>query len=216
MPDQPNLLTLSEVSKRTKISMPTLQRYKKLYQRRIPSVGKGRKQRYPVEALEVFQVLKTKNLAKRGRRKSAAKRTGPGRKAGATKLPRRGRRAASAKSGGLVTLKEVERRTGISYPTLLRYVDLHGTGIPHEGEGRRRRFHPEAVEVFKELRSQSGGRGRGGRKTAGRRRTAASAGGSLAQRVKALENAQSSLERQIRAVLKQLRKPVTVTLARTR
>jgi hypothetical protein len=48
-----DLLTLSEVSKRTKISMPTLQRYKKEYQRRIPSTGKGRKQRYPVEALEV-------------------------------------------------------------------------------------------------------------------------------------------------------------------
>ena len=84
MPDQPELLTLSEVSKRTKISMPTLQRYKKQYQRRIPSVGKGRKQRYPVEALEVFQALKTKNLAKRGR-------------------PRKGRAAAPAR-------RKVDRR----------------------------------------------------------------------------------------------------------
>ena len=69
MPDQPHLLTLSEVSKRTKISMPTLQRYKKEYQGRIPSVGKDRKQRYPVEALEVVQAIKQENLAKRGRRR---------------------------------------------------------------------------------------------------------------------------------------------------
>ena len=66
MSDHPELLTLSEVSKRTKISMPTLQRYKKQYQRRIPSVGKGRKQRYPVEALEVFQTLKTQEPRQAG------------------------------------------------------------------------------------------------------------------------------------------------------
>ena len=35
------LLTLTEVAKRTKISMPTLQRYKKLYQARIPRRAKG-------------------------------------------------------------------------------------------------------------------------------------------------------------------------------
>ena len=39
------LYTLSEISQKSGISMPTLQRYKKLYQVRIPSVGKGRKQR---------------------------------------------------------------------------------------------------------------------------------------------------------------------------
>ena len=39
------LFTLSEISQKTKISMPTLQRYKKLYQSRIPAVGSGRKQR---------------------------------------------------------------------------------------------------------------------------------------------------------------------------
>ena len=48
------LYTLTEVAQKTKISMPTLQRYKKLYQDRIPSHGKGRSQRYPEEALEVF------------------------------------------------------------------------------------------------------------------------------------------------------------------
>ena len=48
------LYTLSEISSKTGISMPTLQRYKKLYQDRIPSEGQGRKQRYPESALPVF------------------------------------------------------------------------------------------------------------------------------------------------------------------
>ena len=82
------LLTLSEVSKRTKISMPTLQRYKKEYQSRIPSVGQGRKQRYPEESLDVFQEIKKENVGRRGRpRKNAA-------------LPRRRRQAARSEAQG--------------------------------------------------------------------------------------------------------------------
>ena len=56
--------------------MPTLLRYKKAYQRRIPAVGKGRTQRYPASALKVFKEIKKENLAKRGRpakKKAAAK-----------------------------------------------------------------------------------------------------------------------------------------------
>src|SRR6185436_5384312 len=61
------MLTLSEVSQRTGISMPTLQRYKKIYQNRIPAEGKGRKQRYPESALPVFEELKVENAGRRGR-----------------------------------------------------------------------------------------------------------------------------------------------------
>src|SRR3954466_4113968 len=67
------LYTLSEISQKTNISMPTLQRYKKLYQARIPSVGKGRKQRYPESALPVFDEIKNENVGRRGRpRKDAS------------------------------------------------------------------------------------------------------------------------------------------------
>ena len=45
--------------------MPTLQRYKKLYQDRIPSEGQGRKQRYPESALPVFDVIKNENVGRR-------------------------------------------------------------------------------------------------------------------------------------------------------
>ena len=62
MPAANKLLTLTEVANRTKISMPTLQRYKKLYQDRIPSEGAGRKQRYPKSAIPVFLELKKDEL----------------------------------------------------------------------------------------------------------------------------------------------------------
>src|SRR5437763_16170289 len=89
------LYTRSEISQKSGISMPTLQRYKKMYQDRIPSVGQGRKQRYPDSALPVFDEIKTENAGKRGRpRKDAsapraerptASKRGPGRPARATK-----------------------------------------------------------------------------------------------------------------------------------
>jgi hypothetical protein len=264
-PDQPapaeeKLYTLSEISQRTGISMPTLQRYKKSYQGRLPSVGSGRKQRYPEHALPVFEEIRTENAGRRGRpRKSAAagaprgarkpgrpgrrpgragkrpaaaagrragaagRRAGaaaragrrpagrrPGRPAGAAArrarpAARRGRppgRAAAARPGrprkaaagpgrprraagrvgrpagsgrraaggkrrgteGLLTLTAISKTTGISYPTLVRYVRLYSNRLPHAGQGRARRFYPEAVEVFRSLRQQSG---RGGRRPAG-------------------------------------------------
>ena len=72
--NQPNrLFTLSEVSEKTGISMPTLQRYKKMYQDRIPAEGKGRKQRYPESAMPIFGEIRNENAGKRGRpRKDAS------------------------------------------------------------------------------------------------------------------------------------------------
>jgi excisionase family DNA binding protein len=240
------LLTLSEVSNRTKISMPTLQRYKKEYQSRIPSVGKGRKQRYPEASLAVFQEIKKENIGRRGRprkdpnatRAVAGKRRGRkpkaaeaaarGRKPAAAKAARRGRpKKAVAATGGLLTLTEISKRTGISYPTLVRYVKLYSRKLPHEGSGRKRRFYPAAVDVFSELRQQSGRGRRPGRKPAaggtravkrGRPAAAVAAGGDggFAKRVKSLEKSQASLEKQIQTLIKQLQKPLKVTIARGR
>lgn len=212
--DQETLYTLTEVSEKTGISMPTLQRYKKNYQDRIPSVGKGRRQRYPENALEVFEAIKEENIKRRGRPpKSESKKRGGGRKA---KRP-----AASSKDqkGDLLTLTKISEETGISYPTLVRYVKLHKDRIPFEGTGRSRRYHPEAIGVFEEIRSESS-RGRkkkspapGGGKT--RRKAAASSGnGDLGQRVASLEKAQASLEKQIRELISVIRKPLKVTIKR--
>ncbi|HEX2252647.1 MAG TPA: helix-turn-helix domain-containing protein [Thermoanaerobaculia bacterium] len=201
------LLTLTEVSNRTGISMPTLQRYKKEYQSRLPTVGRGRRQRYRASALEVFEEIKRENISRRGRpRKEGSPRREP--------RPER--------QPGLLTLTEISERTNISYPTLVRYVKQHGDRIPYEGEGRRRRYHPEAVAVFQEIRGE-GGRGRragGGGRPAGNGNgggtAAAASDGRIAQRVASLERSQARLERLIRDLLDELRKPMTVTLRRGR
>lgn len=135
------LLTLGEVARRSNISMATAQRYKKLYQDRIPSEGEGRKQRYRVGAVKVFNQLKKERVSKRG---------GAGRKRSAKKSVK-----AAASGTGLLTLSSIGKQTGISYPTLQRYVKLFGDRIPHEGEGRKRRYHPDSVAVFRQLRAES-------------------------------------------------------------
>jgi hypothetical protein len=230
------LLTLSAVSKRLKISMPTLQRYKKLYQHRIPSQGAGRKQRYPESALTVFEQLRREHALRRGRpRKGTARvfrgirrrataapvRRRPGRppKAAASLAapvrrgpgrPRRGT-ATSTKSGSrpnLLTLTQIRKLTGISYPTLVRYVRLHADQLPHEGQGRKRRFYPEAEAVFRQLRQQGG---RGGRRkgSAGSRvdaPTSARLETMMRQQIKTLERSQEALERKLREFGRSLQK----------
>ena len=221
-PGDGTLYTLTEVSELTNISMPTLQRYKKNYQDRIPSVGKGRTQRYPAEALPVFEELKAENMKRRGRpRKNAADR-GP-----ATQRRRPiGRQTKAEDADQLLTLKQIEEMTGISYPTLLRYVKTNLNRIPHSGSGRRRRYPPEAVEIFKTLREES----RRGRRTAksgpvlvgaapaARRAQEPAASNAaisdLAQRIKELQKAQQQLQRQVQKLEKEIQKPLKVTLKR--
>ncbi len=221
----PELYTLTELAQKTGISLPTLQRYKKLYQKRIPSKGRGRKQRYPKEAIAVVQEIKRENLRKRGRpkkaRAGAAKRkprkTARKVKKVAAKAARRKPKAAKrarkkAAKGGqkLLTLTEIGQITGISYPTLVRYVKLHLDQIPHEGEGRKRRFPRSAVKVFRRLR---GATRRGRRK--GTTAAAQVAGGArLARRIRELEKAQRSISKRLDTVLEQLKKPLHVTVRR--
>lgn len=218
MPDSQSggqLYTLTEVAKRTGISMPTVQRYKKLYQSRIPSTGKGRKQRYPAEALQVFEELKQENIKRRGRpRKNApaARGTRGRRKLGVRKLS--GRQMTGRPAGGLLTLTQVGEKTGISYPTLVRYVKMHGKEIPHEGRGRKRRFKPEAVDVFTRLRAESPRGRRKGSRTAVRRGRVAdvtprAAGMSRGadRRIKSLEKTVERLERKLGKLVAKLSRP---------
>lgn len=257
------LYTLSEISKQTGISMPTLQRYKKTYQDRIPSVGQGRKQRYPENALPVFDEIKNENAGKRGRPRkdpnaprperaaaskrrgrppgrpgrppAAAKRAAGGRKAAASAgsargaAKRAGGRKAAASAGrggraqkksrsGLLTLTQISETTGISYPTLVRYVRVHSDRLPSEGKGRARRFYPQAVDVFRQLRQESGrggrkkgsgaaaatGRGRGGRRAAAANESSLS--GALQQRLKAIEKTQQNLEKRLKGFVDSLTK----------
>lgn len=169
------LYTLTEVSKRTKISMPTLQRYKKMFNERIPSSGDGRSQRYPEGAIEIFNQLKVENSKKRGRpRKNAAQGPGAAAPRAAAKASKAPKAAAAEEAAepGMLSLKDIEDQTGISYPTLLRYLKTSLKRIPHKGTGRRRRFPPESVALFKTLKEES----RRGRKAgSGKAASAASA-----------------------------------------
>ena len=190
------LLTLTEVSKRTGISMPTLQRYKKEYQSRLQTVGTGRTQRYQVESLETFKQIKKENLKKRGRpRKAAAK-------------PTKAAPKPKAVPEGLISLSEIGRRTGISYPTLLRYVRLHGDKIPSHGTGRKRRFPVAAVPVFSQLRKQS----RRGRRKGSVAKKAPAAAGGLDARLRQLEKGQAALERQMKKLIAALQRPLVKRL----
>jgi hypothetical protein len=199
------LLTLSEVSRRTKISMPTLQKYKKLHADRIPSVGEGRRQRYPVASLEVFQELREEGLSRRGRRPKSAS-------ASARGSAVRGRASHEAGSG-LLSLQQIRSETGISYPTLLRYTKLYLDRIPHVGTGKRRRYPRHAVEVFRELRRGST-RGRKPAQPALLGGSGGATGGDVARRLVRLEGSQRSLERQIRELTQMLKRPMLVTVRR--
>ena len=213
------LYTLTEVAKQTQISMPTLQRYKKLFQDRIPSRGQGRSQRYPEEALDVFRELKKENIGKRGRPRKNAAPAGGG--SAPKAKPAKAKAASAGSKEGLLTLTQISQETGISYPTLLRYVKMNLAEIPHKGSGRGRRFLPEAVAVFQEMKGQS----RRGRKksvgTAGPKKSTGRSTGTggvdlsgLIQRIKDLEKQQKNLEKLLLKQEKMLSKPIQITLKR--
>lgn len=226
------LYTLTEVAESINVSMPTAQRYKRSYQSRIPAVGLGRKQRYPREALKVFEQIKLENLSKRGRpakemggrgstpKKQARRRTPSKSRQQSRSSQRASTRTRSAarrtvaarvrpKPSNLLTLTEISQSTGISYPTCINYVKRHLDRIPHVGTGRRRRFPPEAVTVFRELRNQS----RSGRRKsspAGSSRTDKA----VLRRLRDLEKSQRQLARQLELVLKALNSPLNLTIRR--
>jgi len=182
-------MTLTQIARAAGVSIPTAQTYKRKYQDRLPSVGKGRSQRYRRAAVDVFKQLREEN-----RRNRSA-------------------RHADAKSGEshLLSLAEINRRTKISYPTLLRYVRLHGRQIPSVGSGRARRFRPEAVEVFERLRKQSRkGRRPKSENLAGR--LAQGADRALADRIRKIEAMQADLADQLGEVVRLLKQPLQVTI----
>lgn len=156
-------------------------------------------------------------MARRGRgRKSAqepatSRARGTARKKKGRVAGKRGRGASAAGAGGegeLLTLVQIGQMTGISYPTLLRYVRLHLDRLPHTGSGRKRRFRPGAVAVFQELRAQS----RRGPRSSGR--AAAGAAPSVTRQLARLERGQRELARQLKELRKSLSRPVRIRLER--
>ena len=54
----------------------------------------------------------------------------------------------------LYTLLEIAEKTGINATTLSKYVSQYSDRIPSQGEGRKRRYPPEAIPVFLKLREE--------------------------------------------------------------
>jgi hypothetical protein len=119
----------------------------------------------------------------------------------------------------------VGERTGISYPTLVRYVRLFSDRLPHVGTGRTRRFRAAALPVFRQLRAESGRGGRRpGRKPGrppgrppGRRRgrrpgrpkgAVATVGRAVTNRLRQVERTQAALEKKLRGLVRSLQKLV--------
>lgn len=164
---------------------------------------------------------------------------------------RPGAGGARPRTGGLLKLTEISERLGIPYPTAARYASQHADRIPHEGQGRNRRFPPEALDVFQQIRRESKP-GRPPKKKARQggdapapaaearswraapaprrppapvdapagptampgRRTTPTDLGELARRISALERAQADLGDEVRRLLDDVRRPVTVVAAK--
>ena len=208
----PKLLSLLEISKPTGISYPTLQRYVKLYPKQIPHSGAGRKRRYSPAAIEIFEEIRSQSRRPWPKRKAKEPAIRDVRPQPEVKKPARKSARKTAATAEL-SLLEISRRTGISYPTLLRYVKLHGKQIPSKGSGRKRRYPEEAVAVFQKLRSQSKrGRKPAAKRVAKKRAASVSTDASIAARIRALEKGQREIEKQLKGVIVELKKPIRVTI----
>jgi DNA-binding transcriptional MerR regulator len=202
------LYTLSTVAEKTDISMNTLLRYKKQYQSRIPSVGEGRKQRYPKEAFAVFSQIKRENLAKRGRRPRGQKRSKP---KGQTRL------STASAGADVLTLRKVAELSQISYGTAARYAKIHASRIPSVGKGRKRRYPRESIAVFKAIRSGS----RPGRKPGANKPSLSKvpsgpasdvSNTALARRIDRLERTLAGVSRQLEQIARDVNRPLKVTI----
>lgn len=149
--------------------------------------------------------------------------------------------SAASQDGELLSLVDISNRVEIPYPTLARYASQYGDRIPHQGKGRNRRFPPEAIEVFRQIRKES----KPGRPPKKKKQAAGIAAptkaakvprkaeteaparvarpapvagsphaeeGQLARRIASLEESQKLLEEQIRELIAALSKPATVTI----
>lgn len=176
------MFSLMEVAQETGIAMPILLRYKREHPNRIPSSGSGAQQRFPEKAFAIFQQIHDEEMSEREaprrggfgllslprvkrsreqpedppkrRPEAPAAEESTAQPAETTPEPASGATAPTTGEATL-TLKDISETLGIAYPTVARYATKFPDRIPHEGEGRRRRFPPEAIEVFRQIRKES-------------------------------------------------------------
>jgi hypothetical protein len=65
-------------------------------------------------------------------------------------------------SAANLTLGDISSLTGFPYVTVARYARENRDRLPGEGQGKARRYYPQAVEMIRELKAEAGARrGRG-------------------------------------------------------
>jgi len=74
----------------------------------------------------------------------------------------------------LYTLTQVSEETGISLASLSKYVKEHADRIPSQVIGKMRKFPPEAIGAFQQIKTENLGRRGGGQHRAERQRAAVS------------------------------------------
>lgn len=132
---------------------------------RAPSTGRRGKGKAEPGATGRAKAAKSATAAKTAKPGKPAKAQKASKAAKATEAtPAKDASKKGAAKTSLLSLKGIERETKISYPTLMRYVRVHGDEIPSQMVGNQRRFPREAIAVFRDLRSRS----RAGRKPASR------------------------------------------------
>lgn len=159
--------------------------------------------------------------------------------------PGTGTPASTATTGeATLTLKDISETLGIAYPTVARYATKFPDRIPHEGEGRRRRFPPEAIEVVRQIRKESKpgrppkSKSKAKPRTEPARRPAptpaprqtgqdaalsagfgarseTAADADLLRRIDLLERHQEQLETMVRALREEVERPLVATVERT-
>ena len=207
--------------------MPTAAKYKKNHQDRIPSEGKGRKQRFHPEAVAVFQEIYEENVSSRGgaaspsKKKAKGERKRKGRKKESKSKSRRSRAKSSARSD-LMPLTQVAEAAGVSYPTAQNYVKKHLDRIPHEGKGRTRKYPPAAVDAVKAIYQENAAKYGGGggatgtpkpKRSSSRRSKGGRAKASGASDAK-LASVLDRLEKRIASLEKLMAKPLKVEIKR--
>ena len=209
------LLTLNELARRAGVSLATAHRYRRQHGDLLPARGEGRSRRYLLSAVEALRTLVARKKRERhgaGGRPPASGKAAAKRASARTSTP-----AATARrprgNASLLSLRKISQSTGISYPTLLRYLARHGQSIPQVGSGRLRRFPPEAVPVFVSLREH---RGRLARQEEVAARGRKGGDPHLLRRLQALEEAHAELTRKMRRLQRMLDRPWRVTLNRSR
>jgi len=130
-----------------------------------------------------------------------------------------------------LTLKDISGQLGIAYPTVARYAAKFPDRIPHEGDGRQRRFPPEALAVFEQIRKESKpgrppksktakaatarpARGQAAQPTAPRPATVAAPMNEsrLLRRIERLEREHVELEALVRSLRDELQRPLRATI----